>query len=95
MAEGLFDRGVFCFLQAFSEFAGQNVFLIFLGFNRRAEFRFHGFSLLAEQARAAAEQTSSTSAQGTRPGLPGSLPLAACRTDLTSSVISPPRSGTE
>ena len=30
-----------------------------------------------------------------RPGLPGSLPLAACRVDPTSSVISPPRSGTE
>src|SRR5215472_15077463 len=49
IAEGLFDGSVFGFLQALGKFSGENIFLGFFCFHRRAEFCFHRFALLAQK----------------------------------------------
>src|ERR1700722_19601687 len=50
IAERLFDGRVFGFLQAFGEFAREDVFFRFFGFHRETEFFFDAIALLAEEA---------------------------------------------
>src|SRR5580698_7017421 len=51
IAQWFFDGPVFRLLQSLGEFSSQHIFLRFLRFHRRAEFRLHRVHLLAQQAR--------------------------------------------
>lgn len=51
VAKRFFEWGVFGFLQAFGEFAGEDVLLRTFGFDRGAEFGLDGVGLFAQKTR--------------------------------------------